>query len=444
MKITFIRLEVFGDNYKSFVPIVFPIIASLTPKDIDITFIDEHVEALPDKIDSDIIAFSIETFAAKKAYILAKKYKTLANHIVMGGFHPSIEPEECLEFADTVIIGDAEDTWGRFISDFKEGCANKVYKSSLTEIPNKIDYKFPYFTGKSYSYIGAIQTSRGCKFKCDFCAIKTMYPETVRFKNVADTVAEIKELKEKYFLFVDDNLFLNEKSLFELLEEIKPLKKQWGCQISMDVAKNDNLLSAMRESGCRMVLIGFESINKETLQKMNKGANRSIEQYDEVIKKIYSYGIMIYAAFIFGYDTDDMQTFEDTVQFALKYHFTLAAFHLLQPMPGTNLYKRLEGEKRLLFNRWWLSEEYRYGFPVFKPINFTEDELRLACYNAIKKFYSIPNIFKRFILNTKFISLKLSLVFLFENFSPRKLLRRNFGKRLRGNLLYDASIFKKY
>lgn len=430
MTITFIRLAVFKKGYKSFYPLVFPIVASLTPEDVQINFIDEHIEALPEKIDSDIIAFSVETFTAKKAYILAKKYKTSTNHIVMGGFHPSVEPEESLKYADTVIVGDAEDTWGTFISDFKTGQVKKIYRSSYDFIPKKIDYNFEKFKNKGYSYVGAIQTSRGCKFNCDFCAVKAMYPSKVRFKSVEDTIAEIKILKSKFFYFVDDNLFLNEEVLLELLEKIKPLKKLWGCQISMDIAKDDKLLKAMKEAGCRLVLIGFESIKKETLENMNKSANLNAKEYDKVIKRINKHGIMIYATFVLGYDSDDLQTFKDTTEFALENHFTLAAFNMLQPMPGTNLYQRFKDDNRLIFEKWWASDEYRYGDPVFFPKNFSPEELKQAYKRAYDKFYSVPNILKRFVLNARYLSPLVSIIFLIENFLNKKSLDDGIGEIL--------------
>lgn len=434
MKITFIRLAILDKNYDSFKPLVFSIINTLTPKDIELEFIDEQVEKLPDKIDSDIIAFSVETLTAKKAYILAQKYKTENNIIVMGGFHPTVEPDEALEYSDVVIIGDAEDTWPQFIEDFRNKNYKQKYVSNYKGVPTKIDYKFPYFKNKNYPKMGAIQFSRGCKFNCDFCSIKTMYNGSVTFKNIDTVVEEIKETKEKMIFFVDDNLFVNEEIALKLFEKLKSLKKLWGCQISMDVAQNDRMLKAMRDSGCVVVLIGFESINPETLKLMNKGANMKLHNYDEVIKNIYKHGIMICATFVFGYDYDTKESIRETFDFAMKYHFAKANFNMLVPMPGTRLYKRLEDEDRLLMKKWWINDNYIYGAPLFKTKSITPEDLKLTCKKVWREYYSFSNILKRMMRNAKYIELYKTIGFLFENFTTKKVLNTNTEQVLGGVL----------
>jgi len=195
MEITFIRFSIFEKNYNaSFKPLIFQVIRALTPKDIKINFVDEHVQELPEKIDSDIIALSVETMTARKARDFALKHKIKNNLIVAGGFHPSTLPEECLEYADSVIIGDAEDTWPRFLKDAQAGNVQKIYKSSLEAAPVKPDLELEYFKDKKYSFIGLAQFSRGCKFNCDFCSIKAMYPGKVRTKKIDDFVEEVESM----------------------------------------------------------------------------------------------------------------------------------------------------------------------------------------------------------------------------------------------------------
>ena len=429
MKITFIRFSIFERKYNtSFKPLVFQIISALTPKDIQLEFVDEHVEDLPEKIDCDVIALSVETLTARKARDFALKHKTKNNVIVVGGFHPSVMPEECLEYADAVTIGDAEDTWPQILEDIKSGNLKKIYKSSLEVPPAKPDLHLAYFKDKKYSPIGLAQFSRGCKFNCDFCSIKAMYPGKVRTKNIDDFIEEIKSMPEKIIFLADDNLFIDEQTTLHLLEKLKPLKKMWHCQISMDVAYNDKILTAMKEAGFVMVMIGFEAINPETLKQMNKGANMRIKNYEEAINNIYKHGLMITAGFISGYDNDTIDTIWEHFNFAMKHHFTKAFFTMLQPMPGTRLYKRLLAEGRMSPDKWWLDKNYKYGDCVFEPKNMTKHELEREFYAAWKAYYSFGNIWKRFKANFKYLSFVNSLLFLGEALLQKKNLNLNVKK----------------
>ena len=433
MRITFIRLNMFEYiSTDAMKPVLFGIIKNLTPDKFEIDFIDERVEKLPDTIDSDIIAFSVETYTAKRAYILSKKYKKEDNIIVMGGFHPTVMPDEALKYADSVIIGDAEDTWGKLLFDFKNGTVKEKYISdessplSFFEEDNSI-YKHKYYG------VGVYQTSRGCKFHCDFCSIKTMY-KCVRQKSVEDVVKELKNAKEKIIFFVDDNLFYDESSAIELFRAIAPLKKKWACQISMDVAKNDVLLREMKKSGCFLVLLGFESLNTDSLDKMNKTANKSITNYDDVIKRIYSHKLLIYGTFVFGYDNDDVEIFNRTFDFAVKNHLAVTNFNPLIPMPGTKVYKRMKSENRLTYKKWWLSDKYRYGETTYMPKNMTSHQLRDNCLDIRKKFYSFPCIIKRLFSNSvNFIPWNF-IVFILVNFISHKEILTKQGQILGGVL----------
>ena len=418
-------------------PILFGIIKNLTPEEFEIDFIDERAEKLPDIINSDIIAFSVETYTAKRAYILAKKYKTNDNIIVMGGFHPTVMPDEALKYADSVIIGDAEDTWSNFLSDCLIGVPKKRYISHESCLLSSFDedssvYKHTYYR------IGVYQISRGCKFNCDFCSIKTMY-KCVRRKSADVVVNQLKKAKEKIIFFADDNLFYNEKSAVELFRAIAPLKKKWACQISMDVAKNDMLLSEMKKAGCFLVLLGFETLNPDSLDKMNKTANKSVTNYDDVIKRIYKHNILIYGTFVFGYDNDSSDIFEKTLEFAVKNHLAVTNFNPLIPMPGTMVYKRMEDEKRLIYKKWWLSDKYRYGETAYIPLNMTPEELQRGCVKIRTEFYSVRCIMKRLFANpVNFIPWNF-IVFLLANFISRKEILSKQG-RILGGILNETDV----
>ena len=305
MKIAFIRPSMFGIKSKdTMYPLVFAIVKAITPKNIDISFFDEHIEELPTYIDADIIAMTVETFSAKRAYLLAEKYKLQGKKVIMGGFHISAEPDEALEYCDSIIIGEIENIWNKVISDLENNSLKKIYESkTLTDLA-AIKYDYSVFKGKKYNKIGLVQFSRGCKFNCEFCSVHAFFKNSIRTKPIEIILEEIKKIKEKFIFFIDDNLFSNEEEAIKLFKSLIPLKKKWACQISIDTAKNIELLKLMRKSGCILVLIGFESLNIENLRQMGKVPNIKYNNYEQIIRNIYNAHIMIYGTFLIGYDTD--------------------------------------------------------------------------------------------------------------------------------------------
>lgn len=437
MKITFIRLNMFEHiSSDAMKPLLFGIIKSLTPSEYEIEFIDERAERLPEKINSDIIAFSVETYTAKRAYILSKKYKTDKNIIVMGGFHACVLPDEILKYADSVIVGDAEDTWGNFLADCAAGKPEKKYVSR-EKMPLEILHDDPAVYRHKYYGIGVYQISRGCKFNCDFCSIKTMY-KCVRRKSADMVFEELENAREKVIFFVDDNLFYDKASALELFRKIAPLKKKWACQISIDAARDDELLSEMKRAGCFLVLMGFESLNPESLDEMHKTAN-SKSDYEEVIKRIYKHGLLIYGTFVLGCDGDRTDVFDRTYEFAVKNKIAVTNFNPLIPMPGTGVYKRMEKEGRLLYKKWWLSDKYRYGETAYMPKNMTPQQLRDGCLKMRTDFYSAGCVIRRLFSNPiNFIPLNL-FVFVLANIISHKEIHKKQGQLL-GGILNETDV----
>ena len=433
MKVTLIKVSMLeGKGYDAMKPLIFAIFDAITPADVEMEYIDERVEELPDMLDADIIALSVETFAARRAYEIARKYKTEKNRVVMGGFHPTVLPNEALEYCDTVLIGDAEDTWTAYLKDYREGVPKERYISSNQCKMSEINFNSRAYEGKKYHKIGLVQFSRGCKFSCDFCSIGSFYQCKVRQKPIETIVQEIKDIKEKIIFFIDDNIFLDEESAFRLFEAIKPLKKKWACQISMDVAFHDRMLGAMRDSGCILVLIGFETLNPDNLKLMNKAANIRVRKYEDAIRNIYKHKLMIYATFVLGYDYDTAQSIEATLQFAMDNHFAVANFNPLIPMPGTRLYERLEKEGKLIYPKWWLEDGYKYGDTAYYPVSMTPDELREGCRSARYAFNTYKNIILRLFRNKVHWNPVHVLVFLVLNIVSRKEIHRKQGKALGG------------
>ncbi|MBQ4077866.1 B12-binding domain-containing radical SAM protein [bacterium] len=434
MKIAFIRPSMFGHNSKdAMYPLVFAITKAITPKDVEIIFYDERVEKIPESIDADIIAMTVETFSAKRAYLLAKKYKEQGKIVLLGGFHPTACPDEAIEYCDSVLIGEIESIWKKIINDIKNNALKKFYKTeNLIEL-SKIKYDYSAFKGKKYNNIGLIQFSRGCKYSCEFCSVHAFFKNSIRTKPIDIIIEEIKQIKEKFLFFIDDNLFSNEQEAIKLFEKLIPLKRKWACQISIDAAKNTALLKLMKKAGCTLVLIGFESLNNENLKQMGKGANLQNNDYKKIINNIYNAGIMIYGTFVIGYDNDTKETASNLMNFAIENKFVLANFNPLMPMPGTKLYDRLKAENMLVYDKWWLDDNYLYGNAMLTPKNMTTDDLMNSCKNARYKFNSFKNIFIR-LLNFKSNCRNLQNIslFLLGNIVSKIEIHTKQGKKLGG------------
>ncbi len=398
MKICIIKVAMFkGKAHDALKPLIFEIITQLSPPDIELKFVDDRKQQLPKELKSEIIILSFDTFSAKRAYFLSKKLKNATNLIALAGFHPTICPDEAANFGDVLLLGDAESTFLEFINDYRQGNLKKIYDGRDNEAPlislanlNKNPYQSRYLP------LGLVQFSRGCKYNCDFCSVKTMYPNQVRSKNIEQITVEIAAQKEKFIFFIDDNLLTNTKQAEQLFLALKPLKKRWACQISLEIALNNHLLNLMAASGCICVLIGFESLNTQNLEKMSKKANLLIENYQQAIANLHAHKILVYGTFVIGYDQDDYHTAGELVEFACCNNLAVANFNPLIPLPQTPLYLRLKQEGRLIDDGiWWLNPNYHYGDTAFLPAKMSAEQLKVSCQKARYSFYNLQSIIKR-------------------------------------------------
>jgi radical SAM superfamily enzyme YgiQ (UPF0313 family) len=396
MKLTLIRPNL-GDFRSSdaMPPLAMGILAARAPG-WDVVFHDEKAEPVPLDDDTDLVALSVETFTARRAYAIADHYRARGVPVVMGGYHPTFLPDEALGHADAVVTGDAEGAWERLLDDFARGGLQNRYTGG-NDRP-LADYRLDrsIYRGKSYAPVELVQWSRGCRFSCDFCSIHSFYGASLRVRPLDGLLGEIDALPTgRLLFFVDDNLFGRRSELLALLDALAPLKRRWFCQISIDVARDEALLDRIAAAGCAGVLIGFESLNAESLAQMNKSWNSVSGSYPRVVRALHQRGIAIYGTFVFGYDADTAETIDRTVDFALQSRLEIANFNPLTPMPGSALYERLLAENRLLSPRWWLDPEYRYGDAVFEPRGMRAGELADGVFEARRRFYRWTSIGRR-------------------------------------------------
>ncbi|HEX6944524.1 MAG TPA: radical SAM protein [Gemmatimonadaceae bacterium] len=399
MKITLVRPSMCGRrNSDAMQPLAFAILRALTPPDVEVVAYDERVERIPLDEPTDLVAMTVETYTARRAFQLATAYRRRGVPVVMGGYHPTFLPDECGMFADAVVLGDAEGTWPTVVADARRGRLRPVYQQGA--YPSLTNQPLPdrsVFDGKGYAPVTLVQYGRGCRFNCDFCSIHAFYGKSLRQRPVRDVCDEIERAGRKYVFFVDDNLFVDVPKAKELFAAVKPLGVNWFCQTSIDIARDRSLVSLMAKSGCSSALFGFESLRAENLRQMRKGWNVKWQDFETSIGVMRDAGIMIYGTFVHGYDHDTVQSFDDTVDFAIRHKFYLANFNPLTPTPRAPLYDRLAKEGRLIYDRWWLDPRFRYGDAMFHPRGMSADELTAGCYRARVAFNATGSIVSRFL-----------------------------------------------
>lgn len=379
-------------------PLPAAMIDALTPPDVAIKFYDDRLEAIPFDESTDLVAISVETYTAKRAYQIASEYRRRGTPVVMGGFHAMLCPEEVALYAEAVVVGEAEEIWPRLIDDARHGALDKFYRAPRRPALGGVRPDRSIFRGKRYLPIGLVEAGRGCHFRCDFCAIQTAFERTQTRRPPDDVIAELQHLRnenKRFFFFVDDNITSNMAQAKELYRALMPLRIRWVSQASINAAHDEEFLALIRRSGCEGLLIGFESLNPENLRAMDKGFNTMKGGYEKALANLRRFGIKLYLTFIFGYDEDTTACFQETADFARAHQIYIGAFNHLTPFPGTPLYRRLAQEGRLLYDAWWLDDAYHYNMIPFLPKRMTPEELQAGCLAARRSFYSLPSILRR-------------------------------------------------
>ncbi len=376
-------------------PLAPAVLAARTPPGASVRFFDDRLETIDFDAPTDLVALSVETYTARRAYQIASEYRRRKVPVVMGGFHATLLPEEVADFAEAVVVGEAEGVWPELLADAAAGRLQRSYRGCGRPALAGVTPDRSIFAGKRYLPVALVEASRGCRGGCEFCAISSFYGATQTFRPPEEIVAEIGALKGRTIFFVDDNLTGDRERALELLTALALLRVRWIGQASLAVAADEELLQALVASGCQGLLIGLESLDGANLAQMGKGDRETARSYAVALERLRAHGIRLYATFVFGYDGDDPAAFARTLAFAKAERFYLAAFNHLTPFPGTPLYRRLEEEGRLRFPRWWLDPGYRYGQLPFDPKGMAAEALEEACVAARRAFFGWPSIVLR-------------------------------------------------
>jgi len=436
MKIALIKPTIGTKNHSLYVdegrmePLQLGVIASLIPADIDVVLYDDRMEKIPYDEPLNAVMITVETFTAKRAYEIASEYMARQIPVIMGGMHAKLATAEVMEHCDCTISGDAENIMPQIIEDLRNHNLQKLYTCEIANPPQENHLtRRDIFDKKGYLPISLMQFSRGCTNDCNFCACSSYFKQNHYCRSIEDVVSEIKSQKRKLIFFVDDNIVANIEKAKALFRALIPLKINWVSQGTINMVYDNELMELIVKSGSMGFVIGFESINPESLDFMNKGINkeREFNMYKEEVAVLKKWGLQTWAAFTVGHDADTIESIKQTVDWAIKNKFTFAAFNILTPYPNTPLYEKMQTEGRLLYNgKWWLHDEYRFNHASFVPKNMTPDELTEISFYCRKKFNSpLTVLYRMFDPRTNMRTLKKLITYWLYN----PLFRREVHKK---------------
>lgn len=377
-----------------------PTVASLVSPEHEIAIVDENFERLDFDGGWDVVGITAITQQAPRAYEIAGEFRRRGAHVAMGGIHATALPEEAGRHVDTVFVGEAEQSWRVFLRDLERSEPGSLYHQKAFPPVDLTQFPAPrYDLVGRYPYpVVWIQAGRGCRHDCEFCSASRVYGARPKHKTVAQVVTEVQAAKRiwKYAQigFADDNLFQDRGYARRLVGELKKANVTWYAQTDISVGRDQGLLLALREAGCRILFIGLESARRRNLAgtRGTRWKDRMYDHYAEYIHEIQRHGIGVYGAFILGLDGDDPGVVQETIDFIDRNHLMGAQITILTPLPGSRLRTRLLHEGRVLHEDW---SEYGGWTSVIRHPNFTKEQLDRSLLAVYQRIYSVESYKRR-------------------------------------------------
>jgi len=391
------EVDRYRDGYRNrairYAPVTLTLLASMVPDDCEVIMVDEKVEKLDTNFDCDLVGISAITGTALRAYQIADLAREKGRTVVLGGIHPTLLPEEAAEHADAVVIGLAEKSWPKLIEDFKKGKVDKFYYPE--ELHDISGIPFPrrdLLKPNSYITYNTVQATRGCPHTCTFCVVPKCNNNDFFMRPVDEVIAEIATHSTKDLLFLDLNPIYNRDYALKLFEALIPLGKKWAGQVTTEIGRDMEMLKLFEKSGCKALFIGMESMSQSSIKEMRKENVNITEFYTQLVNRLHDHGIALMGGFIFGFDSDDKDVFETTVEFCHRVNMDCPRYGILVPFPGTRLFEELDQQGRIINYNW---SYYNSAHVVFKPWKMSGDELQEGFHWARRQTFSLWSIFKR-------------------------------------------------
>ncbi len=401
-----------------YAPLTLTTLAALIPPELNAepVIYDETAGKIPLDLEADLICITCITGTAPRCYAYADYFRRRGITVVLGGVHPTMLPDEASLHADTVVTGFAEYTFPQLLLDF----AAKQLKPRYTQgcdftIAGRPAPRRELLNKKRYITMNTLEAVRGCSLPCTFCAYPAAFGKTVYKRPIHEVVAEIEELDSKIILFPDVNLIADREHAIKLFTALIPLKKIWLGLATSSVGIDDELIAVFRKSGCKGLLIGFESVNQESQKYVGKGVNK-VSGYEELMKRLHNSGILVQGCFAFGADNEDASTFERTVELVQRAKIDLPRYSILTPFPGTEYYRQLDSEGRILERNWAM---YDVEHCVYRPALMSKEQLEEGTAWAWKETYKLSGIAKRLAPFTQSAWLSLPLNFGYRGYAEK-------------------------
>ncbi len=365
-------------------------LAALCPPHVDVRVHHEQIRPVdPEAVDADLVAITATTGGAVRMYALADRLRERGAKVILGGPHASLLPQEALRHADAVAVGEAELSFPRMIRDLERGALGGVYTQPpllpLDDLPvPRYDLLEDAFRFRCF-----VQATRGCPHRCTFCTLKTL-DAGYRMRPVERVLRDIEAcegrtwLQRKFVWFWDDNLAGNRAYAAELFRRLRPLRRWWWTQASIDMARDRELLRLAAASGCLAVFVGIESFSAQNLAQVRKSQNK-VAEYREAVRAFHDAGIAVQAGVIVGLDGDTPQTLRDLPDAIRDLGIDLAFLNVLTPFPTTALRAELAAQGRLLERPW---SHHDASHVTHVPATMTPAELEAVYWEIYRRLHS--------------------------------------------------------
>lgn len=366
-------------------------VAASMPAYVETKIVDEDVEPIDFEADADIIGISFMTYNAPRAYEIADRFRIeKGKPVIFGGYHPTFMPEEAIQHADAVCLGEAEGNVPSMMEDLVAGRLQQFYCSQPVELVGLPRPNPALIRKRAYAPVDVLQATRGCHYQCSFCSVAAFHRYHFRTRPVGEVIDELKSLR-RLVLFIDDNIIANREYAQELFTEMIPLKKRWLSQCSMLIAEDEELLHLAARSGCLGLFVGFETLSEAGLRAWKKKTNLG-RDYLAVVRRLHTAGIGVCAGFVFGGDDDAPDVFERTLEFLLEANVESLQATRLTPFPGTPLYAELDRQGRIFDTDW---SHYDFNHVVFEPQHMSRETLDIGVAWVWWQFHTRRRIARR-------------------------------------------------
>lgn len=370
-------------------------IAAVTPLRWRVEFWDENLLQGPPPADPmpAAVGISVHLCFARRSYELAQWYHRHGAKVILGGPHVQAYPDEVAPNADAIVIGDGVAAWPEILNDIAMDSLKSRYEMPFNR-PYDLDPapRRDLVPRESFLTSLSVIATRGCPNHCDFCYLSTHgLNQSFSMRQPADVARQFAESNEPYGVFLDNNLGAHPGYLLRLCRELRPLKKIWSAAVTLDITDDPEWVRAMALAGCTGVFVGLETLNEENLRQSGKRGPGPSE-YSSRIRILHDYGIQVNGSFVLGFDGDQRDVFESTVDWIETNRLECATFHILTPYPGTPLFQRLDREERLLHHDW---ELYDTAHAVFRPRHMSAEELELGYDWMYRRLFSLGSIWQR-------------------------------------------------